>query len=149
MPGNSTNSLDQIVDVNKIIHVVACYRRVDLERKVDTIHDIGCPHNGVEGAYNPSEGIMGFCIFSVEAEADPLDPSLLHEKSLFFREECTVDGHDEPKALGISVLNDVKDVISQEGLSTGEDDRWGCEAGDLVDYLFALWKGEFSFMRTF
>jgi hypothetical protein len=91
---------------------------------------------------------MGFCIFSVEAETNPLDSSLLHEKSLFFREECTIDGHDEPQALGISVLNDVKDVISQEGLSTGEDDRWGGEAGDLVDYLFALWKGEFFFMRT-
>ena len=149
VPGNSANSLDQIVDVNKIIHVVACYRRVDLERKVYPIHDIGCLHNGVERTDNPPESIMGFCIFSVEAEADPLDPPLLYEKSLLFCEERSVDGHDEPEALGISVLNDIKDVISQEGFSTGEDDRWGGEAGDLVEHLFALWKGEFPLVGTF
>jgi hypothetical protein len=122
--------------------------RVDLKFKTSSLGELNPFQRALKGPFHLSKGIVGLRSGAIEADADSLNPRVLHFLNRLFGNQGPVGGHHHSKSLIRSILGEIEDIGSEEGFPPCEDDDGFADRGNLIHHPEAFLGGKFSWVRA-
>jgi len=119
--GNGTQVHGQFLNGGNLVEIRFCDGCVDLEFDTGLFCHGDSLKGAVKSAVHSPEMVMDIPGGSVQADADSLNAGIRHLPGFVFGDECAVGGHHHTKSLIGTIPGDFENILSQQGLATGQN----------------------------
>ena len=147
IPGHRPQGDRQVLYGRKIRLIMTSDRGIDLERKTCLAGKFEGQESFVEASPHLAKEIVDLGAGSVQAHGNSLDARIDHLFDDLGRHTGAAGGHDRTQSLLVRVGGDLKDVLSQQRISPGNDQDGPGEGCDLIDETKDLFPSQLVRMR--
>ncbi len=137
----------QIQDFRDLVDIMSRHSSINLKLYAHLIQPFNTLKGSIKGPWHFPKLIMFLGACPIKGNAHPLNPRRLHSLSDLWRNQRPVGGHHHAQAQQRSVFGQLKDILSQQGLTARKDDDGLTHLCNLLQYLKTLFRVQFSSIR--
>ena len=134
MVSNRPHVDSETENIGNPVEVDLCDGGIDLEFNPSLFQHVDSPQGALKRTLHLPKRIMGLCVRTIEADADPLNPGGPHLLDRFIRDQCAVGGHHHAQSVLRSMASQIENVGPEERFSSCQDDHRLAERGDLIHH---------------